>query len=189
MRWKMKRINNKELVNQHKGLVLFSTLLIIIGVLICMIPLLPQPDYQFFEKRIHVDRVEYDSSFFAKSSSGDFTRLFDSDGEVFIIGNQDGAYETAFTDVDLTIRYHRATEFYTRKNIVDRVTWNGGTFDTHLDQSKGHWYIALAGGIVIIFFGVLGFVLLFLIIKHNRKLQNDRNMRIRRKYGDKVRVD
>lgn len=177
------------MINQHKGVVIFSSILILIGILICMIPLLPQPDYQYSTKQIHVDRVEYDRSVFSKSSSGDYTRLIDSNGEIFIIGNRDGAYEAAFTDADLTIRYHEATVFFIRENIVDAVTWNGGTFDTHRDEPEGHWYIAVIGGVIVILLGVLGFVLLLFIIKHNRKLLNDRNNCIIKKYGDKARVD
>lgn len=183
----MKRINDKDLIKQHKGLVIFSSILIVIGILICMIPLLPKPDYQYFEKQIHVEHVEY--RFVSKSSSGDFTSLIDSNGDIFIIGNQNGAYKTAFTDADLTIRYHRAAGFFTHENIVDAVTWSGGTFETHPDESMGHWYVASIGGVVVFFIGALGFVLLLLIIKHNRKLQNDRSNRIIKKYGDKARTN
>ncbi len=184
----MKRKTEKDIVREHKGIVIFFSVIVLIGIIVPFLTLIPKPEYQYEEKSIHVDRVEYDVRWISTASSGYYTRLITSDGEQYIINNQDGAYETAFTDADLTIRYHESTFLFWKENDVDTVTWSGGTFDTHREVSDGHWYVAVIAGAVIVMIGAGGLLIVYFDVKRNRRMQKARDQRIIKKYGEKAKV-
>ena len=181
----MKRNTDKDIVRGHKGIIIFFSLIVLVGIIVTLIPLFQQKKYQYEEKVIHVDKVEYEP--FGKKNYQ--TLLIASDGETYIIGNDDGAYQYAFTDTDITIRYHETTTIFARQNIVDKVTWSGGTFDTQSEKTAGHWYIAVIAGIVIMLIGAGGLLIIYMDVRRNRKMQNARNQRIIKKYGDKAKVE
>ena len=181
----LKRKTDKDIVCGHKGIIIFFSLIVLVGIIVTLIPLFQQKEYQYEEKTIHVDNVEYEP--FGKKEYQ--TLLIASDGETYIIGNDDGAYQYAFTDTDITIRYHETTTFFARQRIVDQVTWSGGTFDTHSEKAADRWYIAVIAGIVIMLIGACGLLIVYMDVRRNRKMQKDRDQRIIKKYGDKAKVE
>lgn len=180
----MKRRTDKDIVREHKGFVIFFSVIVLIGTIVPFLTLIPKPEYQYEEKSIHVDRVEYEPI----GRTGWQTCLQASDGEIYIILGRDGAYKTAFTDADLTIRYHERRVFFWKEKDVDTVTWSGGTFDTHREVSDGHWYVAVIAGVAIMLIGSGGLLIVFMDVKRNRRVQKARDQRIIKKYGDKAKI-
>lgn len=180
----MKQRTDRDIVRSHKGVIIFFSLIVLLGIIVTLIPLFPQKEYQYEEKTIHVDDVEYEP--FGRRNYQ--TLLIASDGETYIIGNDKGAYQYTFTDTDITIRYHEITTLFTRQRIIDKVTWSGGTFDTHSEKASGHWYIAVIAGVVIMLIGAGGLLIVYMDVRRNRKMQKARDQRIIKKYGEKAKV-
>lgn len=180
----MRRKTDRDVVKENIWLVFLSGALILFGVMIGLWPhLFPSPDYDALEeKEVTVREVRHFSGL--KGVSYDY--LLTTDGERF---NLSGDYDPEEAYARLTEGQRATVKWYVnrpaRTLLAEEVRVEGKPVVAYRGQPDP-WKPMLVFGAWFVATGVGGLLLLHLLVKTNRRKQNQRDARIKRKYGEQA---
>ena len=177
----MRRKTDREIVKENIWLVFLPGALILLGILIGLWPyLFPEPDYDALEEReVTVQALRHFSG--VKGVSYDY--IVTTDGERLHLS---GDYDREKISAQLT-QGQKATIKWcvnrpSRRLLAEEVRVDGETVVAYRRQPDS-WKPMLVFGSWFVATGIGGFLLLRLLVKTNRRKQNQRDEKIRRKYG------
>jgi len=180
----VRRKTDRDVVKENIWLVFLSGALIFFGVIIALWPcVFPSPSYDALEeKEVTVQTLQHFSG--VKGVSYDY--ILTMDGERF---NLSGDYdrEKAFAQLTegskATIKW--CVNRPARTLLAEEVRVDGETVVAYRSQPDS-WKPMLVFGSWFAATGIGGFLLLHLLVKTNRRKQNQRDEKIRRKYGEQT---
>ena len=177
----MRRNTDREIVKENIWLVFLPGALILLGILIGLWPyIFPEPDYDALEEReVTIQALRHFSG--VKGVSYDY--IVTTDGERFHLS---GDYDREKISAQLT-QGQKATIKWcvnrpSRRLLAEEVCVDGKPVVTYRSQPDS-WKPMLVFGLWFVATGIGGFLLLRLLVKTNRRKQNQRDEKIRRKYG------
>ena len=180
----MRRKTDRDVVKENTWLVCVSGALILLGIVLALWPhLFPSPDYDALEeKEVTVQALRHFSG--VKGVSYDY--ILTTDGERY---NLSGDYdrEKAFAQLTegqkVTIKW--CVNRPARTFLAEEVRVDGETVVAYRSQPD-NWKPMLVFGAWFVATGTGGFLLLHLLVKTNRRKQNQRDEKIKRKYGEQT---
>ena len=164
----MRRKTDRDILKENTWLICASCVLIVLGILIGLWPyIFPEPDYDALEEReVTVQALRHFSG--VKGVSYDY--IVTTDGERFHLS---GDYDREKISAQLT-QGQKATIKWCVNRPSSRLLAEEVCVDGKPMLVFGLWFVAT---------GIGGFLLLRLLVKTNRRKQNQRDEKIRRKYG------
>ena len=182
----MRRKTDKDIIKENHWLIIFSTLLILFGVFLTILPhILPNVGYGALQVK-DVTITEFGHHCSSRYSTAyDYIRT--TDGEKY---NLSGDYqreqlqELLTEGKTVTIKWYKNEPFWTL--LVEEMYVDGERVVTYDNNKPVDLKSTLICGSCFIVPGIGGFFLLRWFVKENRKKQKKRDEKIQRKYGNIV---
>jgi len=180
----VRRKTDRDVVKENTWLICVSGALILLGIFLALWPyLFPSPDYDALEeKEVTVQALRHFSGL--KGVSYDY--ILTTDGERYnLAGDYDSeeVYGLLTEGRKATIKW--CVNKPARTLLAGGVCVDGQTVVAYRSQPDS-WKPMLVFGCWFVATGIGGFLLLHLLLKTNRRKQNQRDERIKRKYGEQA---
>lgn len=165
-------------MKENKFLLILAAVFIVFGIACPFMPLLHNVDYSALNEKEAVvesfDRVKTLYSYHYE--------LTTDDGEHYIVST----YNSEIGNVpekgqSVTVKWYEVKLFFSK--YVAEITCDGEEILPYHKFQLRYWQGFYAAGGLFVLFGVMLLVLCWLLVRHNRKIQQARNRRIIKKYG------
>lgn len=177
----MRRKTNKDILKENIGILILSALFLLLGLALPFLPQLTAVEYdQLYEKEIIIDSLKWISGY--RGAGGHF-RITTANGERYNVSGDYTGTELRNglqSGTKASIKYHENRFLFLK--YAEEVVVDGKCIVQYNDDQKPHPLIYMVSGFFVLF-GILGFLYVRWNVKHNRRIQKNRDQRIIKKYG------
>lgn len=180
----MRRKTDRDILKEHKWLIIGSALVIVFGLFIAIAPhILPGVRYDSLHtKEVIVTQFGH---FYGGVGWAAYDYIRTTDGEEYHIS---GVYQRERLKTQLvggksiTIKWYQNKPFWTL--FAEEIYVDGERVVTYDNDVPANWKLPLFLGACFVAFGVSGFFMIRFFLRTNRMKQRKRDEKIKRKYGN-----